>query len=105
MRKGIIKQPYWGFKVGDPIYIKESSFIYIKESRLTSKPCVNVYRTEDLSSFVIATWDMEMLEECVQFNIPLSQDCTYESETCDYYNNGECNKDTSDCPFTGLEMD
>ncbi len=32
-------------------------------------------------------------------------DCIYESETCDYFDNGECNKDKSDCPFNGLEME
>lgn len=59
MRKGIVIKPYWGFEVGETIYIMETN--------LTFKPSINIYRTEDLSSFVVTTWDMEMLNECVKF--------------------------------------
>ena len=30
-------------------------------------------------------------------------DCKYESDTCDYYINGECNKGKSKCPWEELE--
>lgn len=59
MKKGTVIKPYWGFEIGDTIYIRESN--------LTFKPCIDVYRTEELSSFVTTTWDMEMLNECVKF--------------------------------------
>lgn len=60
MRKGTVVKPYLGFEVGETIYISESN--------LTFKPCINIYRTEDLSSFVVTTWDMDMLNECVKFD-------------------------------------
>lgn len=59
MKKGRMIKPYWGFEVGETIYIRESN--------LTFNPCVDVYKTEDLSSFAVTTWDMEMLNECVKF--------------------------------------
>ena len=62
MKKGTVIKPYWGFKIGETIYI------YIAESDLTFKPCINIYRTEDLSSFVVTTWDMDMLKECVKLD-------------------------------------
>lgn len=60
MYKGTVIKPYWGFKVGDRIYITESD--------LTFKPCINIYRTENLSSFIVTTWDMDMLKECVKLD-------------------------------------
>lgn len=59
MKKGIVIKPYCGFEVGDTIYIKETN--------LTFKPSVNIYKTENLSSFVVTIWDVEMLNECVKF--------------------------------------
>lgn len=58
-KKGTVISPYWGFAVGEKIYVRESN--------LTLKPCVHLYKTEELSSFVTTTWDMEMLNECVRF--------------------------------------
>lgn len=54
-----VTKPYWGFKVGENIYIRKSN--------LTSKTCVGIYKTEDLSSVVVTTWDIEMLNECLKF--------------------------------------
>ena len=48
-------------------FLEIGETIYIRESNLTFKPCIDVYRTEDLSSFVVTTWDMEMLNECIKF--------------------------------------
>lgn len=59
MKKGIVIKPYWGFEVGDAIYIRETN--------LTFKPSVDIYRTKNLSSFVVTIWDVEMLNECVKF--------------------------------------
>lgn len=59
MKKGIVIKPYWGFEIGDTIYINETD--------LTFKQSVNIYKENDLSSFVVTTWDMEMLNECVKF--------------------------------------
>lgn len=59
MKKGIVIKPYWGFEIGDTIYIKETD--------LTFKQSVNIYKENDLSSFIVTTWDMEMLNECVKF--------------------------------------
>lgn len=59
MKKGIVIKPYWGFEIGDTIYINETDF--------TFKQSVNIYKENDLSSFVVTTWDMEMLNECVKF--------------------------------------
>lgn len=59
MKKGIVIKPYWGFEIGDTIYIKETD--------LTFKQGANIYREDDLSSFVVTTWDMEILNECVKF--------------------------------------
>ena len=66
MRKGTVIKPYWGFEVGETIYIMETN--------LTFKPSINIYKTEELSSFVVTTWDMEMLNECVKFEQPLNND-------------------------------
>ena len=60
MRKGTVVKPYWGFEVGETIYISEPG--------LTFKSCINIYRTKNLSSFVVTTWDMDMLNECVKFD-------------------------------------
>ena len=59
MKKGKVIKPYWGFEIGETIYITETN--------LTFKSSINIYRTEDLSSFVVTTWDMEILNECVKF--------------------------------------
>lgn len=59
MRKGTVIKSYWGFEIGE--------IIYVRESNLTDRPCIDIYKTEDLSSFVVTTWDIEMLEECVKF--------------------------------------
>lgn len=59
MKKGIVIKPYWGFEIGDTIYMNETD--------LTFKQSVNIYKENDLSSFVVTTWDMEMLNECVKF--------------------------------------
>lgn len=59
MKKGIVIKPYWGFEIGDTIYINETD--------LTFKQSVNIYKENELSSFVVTTWDMEMLNECVKF--------------------------------------
>lgn len=59
MKKGIVIKHYWGFEIGDTIYINETD--------LTFKQGVNIYKGNDLSSFVVTTWDMEMLNECVKF--------------------------------------
>ena len=60
MKKGTVVKPYWGFEVGETIYVVESN--------LTFKSCINIYRTEDLFSFVVTTWDMDMMKECVKFD-------------------------------------
>ena len=39
----------------------------MNETDLTFKQSVNIYKENDLSSFVVTTWDMEMLNECVKF--------------------------------------
>lgn len=60
MRKGTVIKPYWGFKIGENIYIRETD--------LTFRKCVDIYRTENLSSFVVTTWDFETLQEYVKFD-------------------------------------
>ena len=60
MKKGTVIKPYWGFEVGETIYIAKSN--------LTFKQCINIYRTKDLLSFVVTTWDMDMLKECVKLD-------------------------------------
>lgn len=52
MKKGIVIKPYWG---------------YIKKTDLTFKQSVDIYRENNSSSFVVTTWDMEMLNKCVKF--------------------------------------
>lgn len=64
MYSGIVVKPYWGFKVGEKIYISETNLTFTKK-------CVNIYKTEDLSSFVATTWDFETLQERVKFNSPI----------------------------------
>lgn len=59
MYSGTVIKPYWGFGVGEKIYIKESD--------LTFKWCANLYRTKELSSFVVTVWDIDMFRECVRF--------------------------------------
>lgn len=61
MRKGTVVKPYWGFKAGEAIFVAESDLTFIR-------PCINIYRTEDLSSFVVTIWDMDTLTECVKFD-------------------------------------
>lgn len=60
MYSGTVIKPYWGFKVGEKIYIRETN--------LTFRRCVDIYRTENLSSFVVTIWDFETLQECVKFD-------------------------------------
>ena len=57
---GTVIKPYWGFEIGEKIYIKES--------HLTFEWCANIYRSENMrmDSFVVTTWDKEMLNECVR---------------------------------------
>ena len=47
MYSGIVVKPYWGFKVGDRIYL---------------------YRSKDLSSFVVTVWDIDEFRECVKLD-------------------------------------
>lgn len=60
MYSGTVIKPYWGFEVGEKIYIRETN--------LTFKRSANIYKTEDLSSFAVTTWDFETLYECVKFD-------------------------------------
>lgn len=60
MLKGTVIKPYWGLEPGESIYIKESSLTFTEQS-------IDLYRTEDVSSFVVHTLDKEMLAECVKF--------------------------------------
>lgn len=60
MYSGTVIKPYWGFKVGEKIYIEESD--------LTFRWCANIYRTNELSSFVVTVWDIDMLKECVKLD-------------------------------------
>ena len=60
MYSATVIKPYWGFKIKEKIYIKESN--------LTFKWCVDLYRTKELNSFVVTTWDTDMLRECVKFD-------------------------------------
>ena len=59
---GTVIKPYWGIEVGEKVYIKES--------HLTSEWGVDVYKSEDMhmDSFVVTTWDKEMLHECVKLD-------------------------------------
>lgn len=57
MYSGTVIKPYWGLKIGEKIYINET--------KLTTKRCADIYRTKELSSFVVTTWDLETLQECV----------------------------------------
>lgn len=61
MYSGIVIKPYWGFKVGDKIYIKKSNIMF-------SKWCADIYRTKELSSFVVTVFDIDILKECVKLN-------------------------------------
>lgn len=58
---GIVIKPYWGFEVGDKIYIKKSNIMF-------SEWCADIYRTEELSSFVVTVFDIDTLKECVKLN-------------------------------------
>lgn len=60
MYSGTIIKPYWGFEVGERIYVKELDY--------TFKWCANIYRTKEKSSFVVTVWDIDMLKECVNFD-------------------------------------
>lgn len=60
MYSGTVIKLYWGFKIEEKIYIKEPN--------LTFKWCVDLYRTKELNSFVVTTWDANMLRECVKFD-------------------------------------
>lgn len=58
MRKGTVIKPFWGFEVGETMYIKLTSLL---------KQSVDIYKTENASSFVVTIWDIEMLNRCVKF--------------------------------------
>lgn len=60
MHGGIVIKPYWSFKVGDRVYLKETS--------ITSEWSVNLYKTKELSSFVVTVWDIDEFRECVKLN-------------------------------------
>lgn len=60
MYSGTIIKPYWGFEVGERIYVKELDY--------TFKWYANIYRTKEKSSFVVTVWDIDMLKECVNFD-------------------------------------
>ena len=60
MYSGTVIKTYWGFKIGEKIYIRETN--------LTFRRCADIYKTENLSSFVVTTWDFETLQECVKFD-------------------------------------
>ena len=60
MYSGTVIKPYWGFKVGEKIYIKELDLAF--------RWCANLYRTKELSSFVVTVWDIDMLRECVKLD-------------------------------------
>lgn len=60
MYSGTVIKSYWGFEIGENIYIKESDFM--------SRWCANLYRTKELDSFVLTVWDIDMLRKCVKFD-------------------------------------
>ena len=61
MYSGTVIKPYWGFEVGERIYIKESEIMF-------DRWCANIYRTRELSSFVVTVWDIDMFRECVKLD-------------------------------------
>lgn len=61
MYSGTVIKPYWGFKVGECIYLKESEIMF-------NRWCANLYRTRELSSFVVTVWDIDMFRECVKLD-------------------------------------
>lgn len=60
MYSGIVVKPYWGFKVGDRIYLRETN--------ITFKWSADLYRSEDVSSFVVTVWDIDEFKECVKLD-------------------------------------
>lgn len=60
MYSGIVIKPYWGFKVGDRIYLRETN--------ITFKWSADLYRSDDLSSFVVTVWDIDEFRECVKLD-------------------------------------
>jgi len=61
MYSGTVIKPYWGFEVGDRIYLREKN--------ITFKWSVDLYKTEDLSSFVVTVWDINEFRECVKLAV------------------------------------
>lgn len=60
MHSGTVIKPYWGFKVGDKIYLKETN--------ITFKWSSDLYRTTESSSFVVTVWDIDEFRECVKLD-------------------------------------
>ena len=60
MYSGTVVKPYWGFKVGDKTYLRETN--------ITFKWSADLYRTEGLSSFVVIVWDINEFRECVKLD-------------------------------------
>lgn len=60
MYRGIVVKPYWGFKVGDRICLRETN--------ITFKWSADLYRTEELSSFVVTVYDICEFSECVKLD-------------------------------------
>ena len=48
MYSGTVIKPYWGFEVGERIYVKELDYIF--------KWCANLYRTKEESSFIVTVY-------------------------------------------------
>ena len=61
MYSGTVIKPYWGFEVGECIYLKVSEIMF-------DIWCANIYRTRELSSFVVTVWDIDMFRECVKLD-------------------------------------
>lgn len=60
MYSGIVVKPYWGFKVGDRIYLRETN--------ITFKWSADLYKSKDLSSFVVTVWDIDEFRKCVNLD-------------------------------------
>lgn len=61
MYSGTVMKPYWGFKVGDKIYFRESNIIFDKWS-------ANLYRAKELSAFAVTVWDIDEFKDCVKLD-------------------------------------
>ena len=61
MYSGTVVKPYWGFEIGDRIYLKKTNITFDKWS-------ADLYRTKDLSSFVVTVWDIDEFRECVKLD-------------------------------------